>query len=82
MKWRHDLSHEVNEAINTLVRKAHPEKDAFLRGRHIRSNQLWVALAELHQEHLHTQQRLAEVEKELLNVRNTLRKTGEQLSEC
>ena len=79
MRWRHDLSHEVNEGINRLVRRAHPHKEAFLKGRHIRTNQLWCALAEVHQELQDTQTRLAKTEEELMTIRNNLRRTGECL---
>lgn len=81
MRWRHELPHEVNESVNRLVRLAHPHKEAFVMGRHIRTNQIWCALAEVHTELKSTQARLAQAEEELIKVKNNLRRTGEHLVE-
>jgi len=81
MSWRHGLSHEVNELINNLVRTTQSHKEAFAKGRNIRTNQLWCALAEVHSELRTTQERLAQTEAELIKVRNTLKRTGEHLTQ-
>jgi len=81
MRWRHEISHETNETINHLVRKSHTCEPAFKKGRHIRTNQLWCALAGVYSELRETQERLAQAEEELLTVKNSLRRTGEYLTQ-
>ena len=79
-QWRHHLAKDTNEAINHLVRRALPQKDAFLKNKHVRTNQLWVALADMHKEIDRVHTRLTETEQELTHLKGILHRTGTELT--
>ena len=79
-EWRNQLSTDANEAINHLVRRAKPNRPAFVKNKQVRTNQLWVAMAEVHQDMTHLRKRLTDTEEELTRLKGILHRTGEELT--
>jgi len=77
--WRHHLPKETNDAINRIVRRVTPYKTAFTKNRKVRTNQLWVAMGEMHRDMERLQRRLTDTEQELTRLKGALRRTGEEL---
>ena len=78
--WRDAIPEDTNEEINDLIRRISKYAEGYNQSPHVRTSQLWCALAEVLMELKSTQQRLAQTEYQLNQMRSSLRKSGEQLS--
>ncbi|MFH1786652.1 MAG: hypothetical protein ABH829_03335 [archaeon] len=78
--WRDAIPEDTNEHINELIRRIGQYSEGYNQSPHVRTSQLWCALAEVMKDLKQTQQRLAQTEYQLNQMKSALRKSGEMLS--
>ena len=80
MDWRDKLDPTLKEHFNDLLKKVHPEKEAYTSAENISTAQLWTAIAVLVKEVSDLQLHVKHLEKQVKGKSNSsLKKELEKL---
>ena len=71
MDWRDKLDPTLKEHFNDLLKKVHPEKEAYLSAQNISQAQLWCAIAVLMKENSDLQLQVKHLGKQFKGKTNT-----------